>query len=106
MRPRSPRKSANSIRTLDGHPLTHSSREALRGHDEKRRTGIPETIKELKQQIARKSVLRQRVLRSAVVQTVLQNHPASWLFATPGAGSFLRTPRQNRWHGWSLREGS
>src|SRR5882724_3354180 len=76
MRPRSPRNSANSIRTLNGHPRSHSSREAQGGHDEKRRTGIPETIKELKQHIARKTIPQQQVLRSAVVQAVLQHHPA------------------------------
>jgi signal transduction histidine kinase len=76
MRPRSPRNSANSIRTLAARPPSHSSREAQGGHDEKRPTGIPETIRELKQHIARKTLPQQQVLRSAVVQAVLQHHPA------------------------------
>jgi len=76
MRLRSSRKAANAIRTLDGHPPSHSSREAQGGQDGKNRSGIPKTITELKQQIGRKIASQRQVPRSAVVQTVLQNHPA------------------------------
>jgi signal transduction histidine kinase len=76
MRLRSSRKAANAIRMLDGHTPSHSSREAQGGQGEKRRSGIPKTITELRRQIARKIVPQQQLLRSAVVQAVFENHPA------------------------------
>ncbi|HEV7675177.1 MAG TPA: ATP-binding protein [Candidatus Angelobacter sp.] len=74
------RQALNAKGTKDGRATlfcpTYSSGQAQGGHGEKR-SGLPQTITELKQQIASKIVPQQQVLKSSVIETMWEQHPAS-----------------------------
>jgi signal transduction histidine kinase len=85
------RQVLNAKGTKGGHASlcrpTYSLGEAQGGHGEKH-SGLPQTITELKQQIASK-IAPPQLLRSAVVQAVWAHHPASVVVCDAGGRIIL-----------------
>ena len=92
MRPISSRHSAKVKRMQDSHASlfhpAYSSGEGQGGHGEKH-SRLPQTITELKQEIAQKIGPEQQLLKSAVVQTVWQHAPSCVVVCDAGGRIIL-----------------
>jgi signal transduction histidine kinase len=94
---RSSRQTVKTKGTKDGHPhflfAALPSGEAQRGHGHHQvRNGFPQTITELKQEIASKIVSQQQLLRSAATQTVWEHQPVGVVVCDAAGRIILANP--------------